>query len=284
MTCGAPAYGGSKVVYIASSDKDGRAKSYLYILDVAERTWKEGRHPPVSMQVPFAACAVSGDQFISWRGFDLPSTKRNVTSTFVYNLKTETWTSEYIAPTPMPSTPDSTSREKNLVKIILAVTGGLLAVILTVIAVYIGLSRKWELKETHDPGSDSSGVSSDHHNRPTWFPTRLLGRLYQGSHGARPLSGDPHAVLIDPTTRRSVQEGIVDVQLPTQSPHTMLGKDTSANHNDKAEWESIQTYEGKKEWNRGKEDHGGKEEWNGVKKEHGGKEEWNGGTEELDDK
>jgi hypothetical protein len=64
----------------------------------------------------------------------------------------------------------------------------------------------------------------------------------------------------------------------------MLGKDTSANHNDKAEWESIQTYEGKKEWNRGKEDHGGKEEWNGVKKEHGGKEEWNGGTEELDDK
>ncbi|KAK3809525.1 MAG: hypothetical protein J3Q66DRAFT_373771 [Benniella sp.] len=166
IKCGAPAYGGSKVVYVASNDMDGKAESYLYVLDVAERTWKEGPRPPIFMQVQLSACAVSGDQFISWR--------EGINDTFVYNLKTETWTSDYIAPTPMLSTSDSTSREKNLVKIILAATGGLLAVILTAISVYIGLSRKWKLMDTHDSGSDSSGVSSDHHYRPTWFPTRTL--------------------------------------------------------------------------------------------------------------
>ncbi|KAK3809524.1 MAG: hypothetical protein J3Q66DRAFT_373770 [Benniella sp.] len=265
IKCGAPAYGGSKVVYIASSGQDDKEKGHLLIYDVAERTWKEG--PPRSMWLQSKASAVTGDQFISWGGRDLVNQGDYINTTLVYNLKSETWTSEYIAPTPMLSTSDSTSGEKNLVKIILAVTGGLLAVILTAISVYIGLLRKWKLEDTHDSGSISSRVSSEHHYRPTWFPTRLLGRLHQGSHGTRPLSGNPHVVLIDPTTRRSVQEGALDVQLPMQHPHTIAGQDTSTNHNDKAEWESIQTYERKEEWNNGKEEHGGKEEWNGGKEE-----------------
>ncbi|KAK3809523.1 MAG: hypothetical protein J3Q66DRAFT_405509 [Benniella sp.] len=230
--CGAPAYGGSKMIFIATGQYFMEG-TFLYILDVAERTWKEGPRPPTYLVSN--SCAVTGDQFISWGGFLADDIATN--ATLVYNLKTETWTSEYIAPSPIQSTSDSTSREKGLVNIILVITGALLTVILTAISVYIGLTKR--LKDTHSSGSGSSGVSSNSHTRRNWFTTRLLGGLHQGSYGAQPLSGDPHAVVTDPPSR-NVQEGAVEVQFPIQYPHTTIEQDSSANHNSKAEWESIQ--------------------------------------------
>jgi len=235
--CGAPAYGGSKLVFIVTGAV-GTEGSYLYILDVAERTWKEGPPPPIPM-LQSTACAVTGDQFISWGGgFAGNGTATN--ATLVYNLKTETWTSEYIGPFPILPTSGSTFGEMGLVNTILVVTGALLTVILTAISVYIGLSKR--LEDINDSGSDSSGASSNHHSRRNWLLTRLLGRLHQESYRARTLSGDPHAVITDPTTSRSVQEGAVEVKFPMQHPHTMVEQDSSTNHNDKAEWEYIQEY------------------------------------------
>jgi hypothetical protein len=194
-------------------------------------------------------------------------------ATLVYNLKTETWTSEYIAPPPIQSTSDSTFREKGLVNIILIITGALLTIILTAISVYIGISKRLEgdtdnasrkssfevLTDTSDKaplgsGSDSSGVSSNHHNRHNWFTARLLRRLHKKSNGARPLSGDPHALSIDPTTRRSVQEGAVEVEFLVQHPHSLVVQDLTTDHGDEEERNPTKTMETKKSEEKAKKD------------------------------
>jgi len=45
--------------------------------------------------------------------------------------------------------------------------------------------------------------------------------IHRGSNGARP----PHAIVEDPTTGRTVQEGAIEVEIPMQHPYAVVGKE-----------------------------------------------------------
>jgi len=296
--CLASAYGGSKMVIFGSIQGLPYKQSAMFIYDLTNLTWK--RLP--SNGIPHGgACAVTGDQVIVWGG---ENTKGTLTSTtHVFNLKTEKWVSNYIAP-PQPtvtakishtsqlsptstqrvpyttnnsSLNDTSSSDKKLVTIIVIVTGVLLATILTVIFVYLRVSKRSKVdtrstspdgsssdssdiqdrtnafgtaypkgsSRRHDPSgfaSDSAELSPDTRHR--WYSSNLLSWLYRGANGARPPPEHPHAVMEDPE-KRHVQEGAVELQIPAQHPHTMVKQGSATTFNDKAEWESIRSYNDK---------------------------------------
>ncbi|KAK3822727.1 MAG: hypothetical protein J3Q66DRAFT_385280 [Benniella sp.] len=222
-SCFSPAYGGSKMVYFGEKG--------LRILDVATQTWKVA--PRLGVQLTRASCAVSGDQFIIWggqldlvyaisaRSLSLDNDIRVSNMTYVYNMKTEKWTSRYVAPparpittsthaseasqTPSPHAPlttttpghsDASLSDKKLVNIIIIVIGAMMTIILTIIFVYLGLTKRGSL----DTRSEKSSAS-------------------------RPLSEHPHAIVEDSTTNRNVQEGAVAVLMAPQHPHTIVEKE-----------------------------------------------------------
>jgi len=221
-SCFSPAYGGSKMVYFGEIG--------LRILDVATQTWKEA--PRLGLQLVSASCAVSGDQFIIWggqlgvfhafsaRGLTVDDDIRVSNKTHVYNMKTEKWTSRYVAPparpittsthaseasqTPSPHAPltttpslsDASLSDKTLVNIIVIVIGAMMTIILTIIFVYLGLTKRGSL----DTQSEKSSAS-------------------------RPLSEHPHVIVEDSTTNRNVQEGAVAVLMAPQHPHTVVEKE-----------------------------------------------------------
>ncbi|KAF9363241.1 hypothetical protein BGX34_004589 [Mortierella sp. NVP85] len=252
-TCFVPAYNGSKVIlWTGFGEKKG-----LYILDVATLTWKEGHIIP---DLVGCACAVSGDQLVIWGG-TRNSTRSN--ETFIYNIKTETWTSRYIAPplsppaaSPNSQIPDqsdihSDPDDSHLVQIIVIVTGVLLVIILTTIAVYLGISKRLKVDTqstlSDDTTSDDGRVSPDTCQKRKSNASGPFARVHLGSFGARPLSEHPHAVVEDPLGKRNVQEGAIGVELISQHPHAIVREpsikihtnnaalDTTRNWGDKAE-------------------------------------------------
>ncbi|KAK3815153.1 MAG: hypothetical protein J3Q66DRAFT_370493 [Benniella sp.] len=280
--CVAPAYGGSKMVLLGKNYITNNG--VIYILDMVKRTWKGA---PATGLLGVGACAVTGDQFIVWGG-DNGSKQTNETR--VFNLKTEKWVTSYIAPPPRPTTasptttlptsqlpqtptqqPDldnTSSNEKKLVTIIIIVTGALLAIILTAISVYIGISSRMKIVSQHtqgrtnssdttffrgtfdrrDPsdfGSTSTGTSSDPYDRRKWYRPDLSIWLYRGPNGAQPPLGHPHAIVDQ--EKRNVQERAVEVHFPAQHPHATLDQGSVTKRNDKAEWESNRSHDGNQE-------------------------------------
>jgi len=269
--CVAPAYGGSKMVLLGRNYFTNNG--VIYILDVVKRTWKGA---PATGFLGAGACAVTGDQFIMWGGDDKHDKQSNETR--VFNLKTEKWVTSYIAPSPRPSTAsptttsptsqqtptqqpdlgDTSSNDKKLVNIIIIVIGALLAIILTAISVYIGISKRMEIvtqghinssgtaffRRTFG-GRDPSGISPDSHARHRWSRSSLLSWLYRGPNGARPPSEHPHEVV--DLGMRNVQECAVEVQFPAQHPHATVDQGSATSQNYKAESESIRSYDGKEE-------------------------------------
>ncbi|KAF9365794.1 hypothetical protein BGX34_008254 [Mortierella sp. NVP85] len=106
---------GSKVVLFGGSDKTLNATfGDIFILDVPTLTWKKG--PSTSSQDVrrSCACAISNEYFIAWggqgsvaqpssTGLKLPAV-RPEQMTLVYDLRTDKWVSDYIAPTTIPTT------------------------------------------------------------------------------------------------------------------------------------------------------------------------------------
>ncbi|KAK3815150.1 MAG: hypothetical protein J3Q66DRAFT_205539 [Benniella sp.] len=255
-----PAYGGSKMVllgYDVNADK-----GVLYIFDVVKRTWKVA---PATDYRGGGACAVTGDQFIVWGGGKYSNDTR------VFNLKTKKWVKSYIAPPPRPTTTsptsqlpqtptqqpdlgDTSSNDKNLVNIIIIVTGALLAIILTAISVYIGILKEIRIViQGHINSSstalfrrtfgrrDPSAISPDPHARHRWYSSSLLSWLYRGPNGVRPPSEHPHAVV--ELEMRNLQEGAVEVQFPAQHPHATVDQGSASSQNYKAELKSIRNHE-----------------------------------------
>ncbi|KAF9352576.1 hypothetical protein BGX34_012079 [Mortierella sp. NVP85] len=98
---------GSKVVLFGGySVNPHGTMSDIFIPDAATLTWKNGTSGGAVR--PGAACAISGDYFIAWGAdtgnFSERITRENVTT--VYNLKTDQWTTTYIAP-PVVATPST---------------------------------------------------------------------------------------------------------------------------------------------------------------------------------
>jgi len=106
---------GSKVVLFGGSNASLNATfGDIFILDVPTLTWKKG--PSTSSQDVrrSCACAISNDYFIAWGGqvsVDQPSgiglnpmVVRPEQTTIVYDLRTDKWVSNYIAPITIPTT------------------------------------------------------------------------------------------------------------------------------------------------------------------------------------
>ncbi|KAF9355707.1 hypothetical protein BGX34_010292 [Mortierella sp. NVP85] len=180
IQCSVPAFGGTKLVLSAYTSSVTSGNSYqfhIYTLDLVTRTWKKG--PPAPSIGPFA-CAVTGDQLILWGGrFDDPQLGKQSTAVFVYNMKTEKWTTKYTAPpsrsimtttsqsptqhipytTITPDHSDVSSSEIKLTTIATIVTGSLIVIILTTINIYLGISKRSKV-DTHRTTHDGSSFDS----------------------------------------------------------------------------------------------------------------------------
>ncbi|KAI8359641.1 hypothetical protein B0O80DRAFT_440725 [Mortierella sp. GBAus27b] len=102
VTCLVPAYGGTKMVLFGGFGKDpvradtlGPGLNDLYILDVNSMTWTRGSDAPSAEARGGHSCAVSGDYLIVWGGAS--NTLSRVSDVVVYNMKTSSWTSSYVA-------------------------------------------------------------------------------------------------------------------------------------------------------------------------------------------
>ncbi|KAK3805906.1 MAG: hypothetical protein J3Q66DRAFT_359952 [Benniella sp.] len=96
---------GSKVVLFGGYSKSLNATvGDIFVLDVPTLTWKKGPSTPPGDVRRSPACAISNDYFVSWGG-DTGNTATIVPPQnvmLVYDLKTDTWTSNYV---PAPTTP-----------------------------------------------------------------------------------------------------------------------------------------------------------------------------------
>jgi hypothetical protein len=286
--CVASAYGGSKMVLFSSRMFVPNIQGAIFIFDVVKRTWK--RTGTTNYETA-TACAVTGDQFIVWGGDYGKTTLRTLTnSTRVFNMKTEKWVTSYIAP-PRPTTTatatsftsqlqptttqhinsdlnDAPSSDEKLATTIAIITSVLMAIILTVIVVYLRKSKRSKVgtrstspdgasSESPGLGPNPTGVSSTPYTRRKWYMSSLLSRLYQGPNGTQPPLEHPHAIVEDPE-KRNVQEGAVEVEFLAQHPHAMVEQEFTelesiGGYNDKEELvaftesEFIRDYNGKEE-------------------------------------
>ncbi|KAF9363238.1 hypothetical protein BGX34_004586 [Mortierella sp. NVP85] len=232
-SCFLPLGDGSKMVFVGKIE--GSDSSIMRILDVATWTWTTRTtipHPGSN------ACAISGDQFIVWGGYE---NSTSFDTAVVYDMKTDRWVTNYIAPTvpsstsraPIQNTPTTTSKpgdipssEKKPVIIVIVVTGVLLTIILTIIAVYLGITTQSRTDTLttgpDDTTSDYEEVSPDSLKKQELYKSVLSGRLHLGPFGARTLPEHPHAMVEDPLARRNVQKGAIEVDLIPQHPHAMV--------------------------------------------------------------
>ncbi|KAK3805938.1 MAG: hypothetical protein J3Q66DRAFT_360052 [Benniella sp.] len=270
--CLVSAYGGTKLVLFAGY-RDPKVKSEegqtpmnaIYVYDVATMLWKEGPSAPF---MAGATCAVTGDYFIVWGGrvmYPTPGYGIINNNTLVYNIATDKWTSEYIAPN------DSDTSDTKIIIVIVIVTLVLLAMILSIIFVYHRRTRR--KPNDQDPKSNglppslvdaegdantsgkglfkgirrspSAVIPSDPPTSQKWSVSNLVGRVQQGFLGSRPIPENPHTVVEDLTSRRTVHEGTTfEVELPSQHPHALLEKEYVSKYDvrqrgNKTEWESV---------------------------------------------
>ncbi|KAK3815177.1 MAG: hypothetical protein J3Q66DRAFT_389059 [Benniella sp.] len=202
----------------------------------------------------------------------------STTATKISNISQLPPTSTQHTPfsTNSPNLNDTSSSDKKLVTIAVIITGVCLAIIVTAIFVYrrslkrskvdtintspdgsssdsLNSQGHINISETaypkgssrrHNP--NSTGVSPDPYTQRRWYSSNLLSWLYRGPNGVRPPLEHPHAIVEDPE-RRNVQEGAVESQFPAHHPHAMLGHGSATMYNDKAEWESVRSYNNKEE-------------------------------------
>jgi len=97
-SCLVSAYGGTKLIYFGGYTKDRvELRPEIFLFDVATLTWTSGTIPPQKDQRGAAACGVSGDYFITWGGIGSHDEAGLKDTTAVYDMKTNLWTSSYVA-------------------------------------------------------------------------------------------------------------------------------------------------------------------------------------------
>ncbi|KAF9916438.1 hypothetical protein BX616_003757 [Lobosporangium transversale] len=160
LACFVPAYGGTKMVLFGGQGdpvppaQNGNAQNDIYILDVATLTWTRG--PDIGNNGGRAGhvCAISNEQLISWGGLGNDASSDN--NTFVYNLKTSSWTTEYIG--------TSGSSSTNLVPIIAGSIGGVVLV-----ALLVGGFIFYRRKKAKEQAVKSIRLSKPYISNPTPF-------------------------------------------------------------------------------------------------------------------
>jgi hypothetical protein len=247
-TCFVPAYNGSKMIVYASAI-DGSRKSTVHILDVATWTWTKRTVAPY---FGASACAVSGDQLIVWGGYQ----NEMISSlTAVYDMKTDKWTSNYVA-SPKPSTTTSQipiptqdihtttlpsprktsdSEEKKLVIIIAVVTGVLLMIILTAIFIYLRTSKRSKAAEIQ-LASSSKATSSD--SLTTMVDVDIFGKVPTEAMPRDPACSGPKSarVLLDLHAGQNrhismkearLHQGYMGTRPDPENPHAIVEEDMS---------------------------------------------------------
>ncbi|KAK3829084.1 MAG: hypothetical protein J3Q66DRAFT_324318 [Benniella sp.] len=101
-------------------------------------------------------------------------------------------------------------------------------------------------RDPFETGPDLQRLSSDHSTGSRWHISSLLGRLHQGSFGARELSEHPHAIVEEPTSKRDRQDAF-EVQPSSQHPDNTVGDVYTTKHGDKVMQQSTRHYGGKEE-------------------------------------
>ncbi|KAF9365739.1 hypothetical protein BGX34_008604 [Mortierella sp. NVP85] len=143
-SCLVAANGGSQMILFGGYSKTTNVTSGdIYILDVATSTWKVGPSVPIPDRRQTPACAVSNDQFIAWGGNAAVGNDvvAPVNMTLVYNLKTNTWTTEYVVP---PETVHAAGGSVSKAVVASAVVASVLVLLLVVggVIVYRRRSRR----------------------------------------------------------------------------------------------------------------------------------------------
>ncbi|KAG0307628.1 hypothetical protein BGZ98_010225 [Dissophora globulifera] len=119
--CLASAYNGTKVVYfggegIASANGASVTQSDIYILDVPSGNWTRGPDVDAGNARSSVVCGVSGDYLIVWGGLKTtgssgitpPDFMLGFNSTLLFNLKTMSWTTDFVPPTQPPKSTSAT--------------------------------------------------------------------------------------------------------------------------------------------------------------------------------
>ncbi|KAG0235101.1 hypothetical protein BGX31_004352 [Mortierella sp. GBA43] len=166
--CLVPAYGGSKLVLFGGLDLSNNTElGDIYVFDVDTLIWTNGSDTTAKDRRYGSACAISGDYFVSWGGVGSGGNTMTAT-TLIYNLKTNQWTTSYIAPlstaakdpaSPPPSMTiydePSNSRASDAVVVGVSFFGVITAAILATIGFRYGSRRRRALKSanssTHQP-------------------------------------------------------------------------------------------------------------------------------------
>ncbi|KAG0229704.1 hypothetical protein BGW42_001373 [Actinomortierella wolfii] len=133
--CLVPAYNGTKAVLFGGYN-NSTYYSDIYILDQGTMTWTKGPVGSFGGRA-MSACAVTGDHFVSWGGYDgTDAIKNNIT--VVFNLQTMQWQNKFVANTDF-------SGGSNKGAIIGGVVGGVAAIALIVGGILIYRRKKAQL-------------------------------------------------------------------------------------------------------------------------------------------
>jgi len=227
--CTAPAYGGSAMVILGDSTGDTAGETTsVYVLDLITRSWRQG--PIAAGNMRHCSCAVSGDQFIVWGGI---VNERDSNRTLVFNIKTGESLSTYTPPPPLlppqptmttlqpsetlaqpaaatPEPGDILSSDKQLVIIIVAVIG-------TLLASTVGLIFRYHRRRRQsDPnGSSTSSLDININDSGKDDPSEAgHARLRQGAHEAREPFEHSHATVESTSLESGAQEGSLIIRTP----------------------------------------------------------------------
>ncbi|KAF9938410.1 hypothetical protein BGZ65_012854 [Modicella reniformis] len=242
-------YEGSQIVMFA-----GRPDIYfpdtlsdIYILDVATLTWRQGVSAPKMDGRRSAACAISNEQLVVWGGETAVNKNAFVPdhTVIVYDLKTDTWKTNYTAPTLTPTSPTipTASADKSPIPIIVGVIAAVLVIII-VMGGYIFVARKRSQSgDAHKKGNGqktnedlkkengqktNEDFKKESLDRPNGVSYQQLPASPQGDTHHRFSGGSTTVVSSsdqdseEGTLRRpgTVQQGLYGTQRSSLNPHT----------------------------------------------------------------
>ncbi|KAK3805908.1 MAG: hypothetical protein J3Q66DRAFT_359953 [Benniella sp.] len=214
---------GSKVVLFGGYSLSLNATiGDMFILDVPTLTWKKGTSSPPRDVRRYHACALSNDQLVVWGGdtgnwlFILPAEHL----TMVYDLKTDKWVTNYVAPiapvttskpsgNTIPSTtgapsPSSTSKDgtsgiSKSTAITIGAVGGVLAFGFMLGGMFIYRARMGRPKSSPPPSAPASTLNSstlpydDRHPGEGGGPNKRKETVQEGLLGSSPIIQGPQA-------------------------------------------------------------------------------------------
>ncbi|KAF9973089.1 hypothetical protein BGZ73_003708 [Actinomortierella ambigua] len=146
--CLVPAYNGTKAVLFGGFN-NSTYYSDIYILDQGTMTWTKGPVGSFGGRA-MSACAVTGDQFVSWGGYDgTDAISKDIT--VVFNLKTMQWQTNFVANTEI-------SGGSKKAAIIGGVVGGIAVVALAAIGFIV--YRRKKAQRVAEPATAADAVDA----------------------------------------------------------------------------------------------------------------------------